>query len=210
MKVIGKSQDANQSWIRVTWNACRETRHLHSVRWSRHKTARSSQYYCRKSTNCSAGNLCDDFFASAQRLKRRKNEWEPVKVLKLRTFFLYIGQKFEIGRDFFENKCSKIFVSVTIFKKCSAQNALWRVIWALGRFPTVLGMSIFAFIVAIFTGISSVFTLINTLRRLVPTGRYRAARKEYYEVRKSWVEFDKEDSKLSPTRRKQYIAILHR
>lgn len=76
--------------------------------------------------------------------------------------------------------------------------------------PMILGMSIFQFIVSVCTGISSLFALLNTIRRLVPTARYMETWKEFAKARKSWIEFDKEDSKLSPTRRKQYIAILNR
>ena len=69
--------------------------------------------------------------------KEKKMSDNRLKCSNFGLFFSILGKNLKSDAIFFENKCSKMFVSVTIFKKCSAQNALWCVIWALGRFPTV-------------------------------------------------------------------------
>ena len=56
--------------------------------------------------------------------KEEKMSENRLKCSNFGLSFSILGKNLKSDAIFFENKCSKIFVSVTIFKKCSAQNAL--------------------------------------------------------------------------------------
>ncbi|KJA29627.1 hypothetical protein HYPSUDRAFT_195995 [Hypholoma sublateritium FD-334 SS-4] len=75
--------------------------------------------------------------------------------------------------------------------------------------PMILGTSIYQFIVNVCTIISSLFALTGTILSLMPTTAYMETWVEFSNARQAWREFDKEDSKLSPTRRKQYTTIMN-